>query len=137
MQKYRNTANEQKLSASCEHNILLIFDRSLRRNQILFEAFVSQNDFFHIRTCRCIWTCVFLLYAVAIASSQRSNFVTAFIPEHIITNSSNRITVTPSVHLLILNRQIYNKMEINGSHWVVYYQWKPPGLAMALIATAA
>lgn len=61
--------------------------------------------------CSC---CVFLLYAVAL-------------PCH-------------SIATLILNRQIYNKMEINGSqacHWVVYYHWKPPGTAMALITTAA
>lgn len=47
-------------------------------------------------------------------------------------------TVTPSVQSLILNRQIYNKMEINGTqayYWVVCYQWKPPGPAMAPIAT--
>lgn len=46
--------------------------------------------------------------------------------------------VTPSVQSLVLNRQIYNKMEINRTqacHSVVCYQQKPPRPEMASIAT--
>lgn len=90
-------------------------------------------SFFHILTYRRIWMCV-------LALCSGCSLVTAFIPEHIIRNSSKSTTVTPSVQSLVLNRQIYNKMEINGTqacHWVVRYQRKPPGPAMAPIATAA